>query len=230
MAHAAGQPREDSGMASPLPTGEDGGRDAAGAQAAAPAVACPPRSRPAHPRSATARDRRPVLRGPPPSFPPRDPPGRARNAAPRAARPRRPSSKAAVTWTSAPCSTRGPRRPGQLVGLERSEAVECDLAPGANVERQPFLRERLPEIPHTALHLGCARRIVLTDAWRRGHDANAVGYGRPRHRDTLLERPRAVVESREDVRMEVDHKRIIARSRVGQESARRTARQLLGSG
>jgi hypothetical protein len=95
--------------------------------------------------------------------------------------------------------------PAKLRLGQKLEPVDRHLAALAQVERDPLLDERPPEITDERLHRLRLGRIVVADMRRRRENLDTVLDGRASDVEAVLERPRAVVDAREDVRVEVDH-------------------------
>ena len=97
------------------------------------------------------------------------------------------------------------REPLQLLARETSEAVEGDLAAVQYLDLDPVLVEVTPHARNACLHRLDAGRIVRADVRGGGDRPHAVLQGRTSKLTAVRERGGPVVESGQDVRMEVDH-------------------------
>ena len=66
-----------------------------------------------------------------------------------------------------------------------------------------------------------AHVVVVADVRRRAHGSDPVALGFARHRDAVSEVERAVVERRQDVAVQVDHRRRSQLGGCGSSRARR---------
>lgn len=108
------------------------------------------------------------------------------------------------------------REPRELVGLELLEPLERDLAPAQHAKRDVRSRQLTLQLVDAPLHLVGGRRIVVAHVRRRRDRGCAVGDGGPNDRERVVERLRSVVQTRENVRVEVDDP-----LRIGGPAARR---------
>jgi len=83
---------------------------------------------------------------------------------------------------------------------------------GADVERDHVAAQRLANLLDGAFHRRRVGRVVVTNVRRRRDNTDPVCDGRPSDLQAAGQRLRAVVDAREDVRVEVDHGRRYIRS------------------
>lgn len=96
------------------------------------------------------------------------------------------------------------REARELLGIELCELLEGDLAAPQHAQRDVRPGQRTLQLVDAALHLIGGRRIVVAHVRRRRNRGNALGNGGPRDRERVVERLRPVVQTRENVRVEVD--------------------------
>jgi O-antigen/teichoic acid export membrane protein len=93
----------------------------------------------------------------------------------------------------------------ELLVAEPAQLDEVDLPARDHVDRDARLGDGGADARERVLHLARTRRIVMAHMRCRGDDRDSVRRGRLCQLDRFLQRTRSVVQTRKDVRMEVDH-------------------------
>ena len=95
-------------------------------------------------------------------------------------------------------------KPASSSSESRSSRSSASSPPGSTSSGMPASTQRGAQLGDRALHADGLGRVVVTDVRGRGNSPDPVGDRRPCHVERVLERPRPVVEAREDVRVQVD--------------------------
>ena len=93
----------------------------------------------------------------------------------------------------------------QLVVVEALDDRLGHLAAGQHAGAHARHAQRRVELAHPGRQLGNAHVVVVADVRRRAHPRHPVAIGLARHRDAVGEIERPVVDSGEDVAVQIDH-------------------------
>ena len=110
-----------------------------------------------------------------------------------------------------------PKR-ARMLRIERGQPVERYLAAAAYSIAIPSFATASRTRASALLHRVDRRRVVVAHVRGAAHDGDAVGSHRAHHLDRGVEVERAVVETRQDMAMEVDHRPLSVLWRPGYHS------------
>lgn len=97
------------------------------------------------------------------------------------------------------------REPRVALRAEPRQGVERHLTTGEDLDLQPLVRGGGTDVVQRRQHLRHRRRVVLADVRGSHDDPNAVGDHGPEHRAACLEIGGPVVQTGQDMAVEVDH-------------------------
>ncbi len=95
--------------------------------------------------------------------------------------------------------------PAQLIHVQLAEPLDRDLAARPHLERNVRALELGLELRDALFHRGGSRRVVVAHVRGTRDRRDPVGDCGARDVEALVERASAVVQTRQDVRMQVDH-------------------------
>ena len=96
--------------------------------------------------------------------------------------------------------------PAEVADLGAIDPVDGHLAAGSHVDGDAGVGQRSAQLADAVLDDAHRRRVVVADVRCRRDQRHAVGCHRTSHLDALLERPWPVVDARQQVAVEVDHR------------------------